>query len=57
METAKEKLQERIKELTISLSEKSEEIKATKAEYKAHKLNTDTLVNCYKVNSLSKKTI
>lgn len=50
LETTKEKLQERIKELVANVTEKSEEVKAARAEHKAYKLNAETLINCYKVS-------
>jgi K+ transporter len=49
VETMKEKLQERVKDLMMNLSQKSEEVKAVKAEFRISKLNSDTLISCYKV--------
>lgn len=46
----KEKLQKKVKELSEVAAEKANELEAIRAEHKAYKLNTETLVSCFKVS-------
>lgn len=50
LKSTKENLTVKVKELSDAVGEKSKEIDSLLAERKSNKLNTDTLINCYKVD-------
>lgn len=50
LKTTKENLTIKVKELSEAVGEKAKEIDSLLAERKSYKLNTDTLINCYKVH-------
>lgn len=50
LKTTKENLTVKVKELSEAVAEKSKEIDSLLVDRKTYKLNTDTLINCYKVS-------
>lgn len=49
IDAVKEKLQSRLKDMNEAYAEKIKELDNIRIEFKSHKLNSETLMKCYKV--------